>query len=153
MQSLFSALTQPHAFRPTPQKEGGKQSRFRPTPQKEGGKQCRFRRPFNSNSLGQGCATNTGSACVGNTYPTTALGLKRKVLFFRLDRPIHPGLVHIYLFFLFKDKSTGSRGILSTFHSFSHLQCMHDLTDHRIYIFKISSNHSLKLSTGNVMAL
>lgn len=44
-----------------------------------------------------------------------------------MDHPINPGLVHIYLFFPFKDKSIGSGGNLSTFYSFSHLHCIHDL--------------------------
>lgn len=84
-------------------------------------KHCRFRRPFNSAVLAAKSCHKTGSACVDNTYPTTALRVRRKVLSFKSDHPSHPGLVHMYLFFLFKEKTLGSREILSTFPSPPHL--------------------------------
>lgn len=46
----------------------------------------------------------TSSACVGNTHPTTAPRFSRKVPFFKLDHTSHPGLVHTYLIFFFKEK-------------------------------------------------
>jgi len=46
----------------------------------------------------------TGSACVDNIYPTTALRNRRKVPFFELDHPSHPGLVHVHLFFSLQGK-------------------------------------------------